>query len=90
MKLLVKPGDYLITKNKELFRIVDKYKHGATTVYDIKGFTPLTYDLQDSYGDYAYPTFQEIKGITHSNLRHLGRIIPEEEAGKAMDILYKK
>lgn len=85
----IKPGDYLITKNKELFRITNKYVHGATTVYDIKGYQALFYDLQDSYGDYRYPIYQEIKGITHSDLRHLGRIVPEESATKAMEVLYK-
>lgn len=90
MKLLAKPGDYLITENKEIFRIIDRYEHGTVTVYDIKGLKLLSYDLQDSYGNYTLKAYQEIKGITDYELRLLGRVIPEDKATKTLEVLYKK
>jgi hypothetical protein len=68
-----KPGDYLLTKEKQLFRIVDMHIETSGTYYDIRGF-----GLNSMY----------IKSIPRNKLRHLGKIILEEKMTKTMKILY--
>ena len=95
LHLRIKPGDYLITKNKTVYRITGAYMHQDSMeetafLYDIRGYEKLDYTYQDSYGDYTYTSYPEIKGITHSELLEIGVVVPEEKFTEAMEILYIK
>jgi len=73
----VKVGDYLLTKENQLFRIMDVYTDTTGTYYDIKSFK-------------RRPTYEvsTIKSVPRNYLRHLGSVIPEEKMTKAIKILY--
>ena len=75
----VKAGDYLLTKEKQLFRVVDVHIDVLGTYYDIKSCR------HEGLGDYPY---NYIRGIPRNRLRHLGEIIPEENITKILKILY--
>ena len=68
-----KPGDYLLTNEKQIFRIVDMHVDVTGTYYDIRGF--------GRNGAY-------IKSIPRNRLRHLGKVILEENITKIAKILY--
>lgn len=80
----IKPGDFLLTKEKQLFRIVDVYTDTSGTYYDIKSYKAK---LEiDEGGEPNY--FQYIRGIPRNRFRHLGKVISEEKVTKSMKILY--
>jgi hypothetical protein len=68
-----KPGDYLLSKEKQLFRIVDMHVDTTGTYYDIRGLGQ----------NKVY-----MKSIPRNRLRHLGKVILEEKMTKTMKILY--
>lgn len=80
-----KVGDYIIAKNKELWRIVDKHKDAITT-YDIKSLSAET-QWETDMGKYY--TYKELKGVSLSYIRHLGTLLPEEKYNKTIKILYE-
>lgn len=81
----IKPGDYLITKDNELYRIMNVEVYGGHTSYTIKSLKSSVEFIET----FAHKYYKEIKGLSHSGLRHLGTIIPEEEASKTLNLLYE-
>jgi hypothetical protein len=71
-----KVGDYLLTEEKQLFRIIDIFTDTTGTYYDIKS-------IKDR-GE----VIQLIKAIPRNRFRHLGKVISEEKITKIMKILY--
>ena len=72
----IKAGDYLITNEKELYRIMEVHKTIGTVYYDIKSMT--------GHSEYR----RNIFSIPRNVLRHMGKIIPEELTTKTLKILY--
>jgi len=72
----VKAGDYLLTKEKQLYRIVDVFTDTTGTYYDIKAY-------KNNIVKHEY-----IKAIPRNRLKHLGNIISEENITKTLKILY--
>lgn len=68
----IKAGDYLITEEKQLFRIVDIHVDTKGIYYDIKNFNDAGL----------------LRSIPRNVLKHMGKIIPEEKATKSIKILY--
>jgi hypothetical protein len=74
-------GDFLLTEQKQLFRIIDVYVDDTGIYYDIK-----SYDANvDYYGRWDH---QYIRAIHKDRLKQLGKIIPEEKITKMTKILY--
>lgn len=84
-----KVGDYLLTKDGELYRIIDKYTHTIGVYYDIKSLKPhyKTYYAQDGHTIEYTEDFTIHHSLTLSNIRHFGTRISEENA-KIVKILY--
>jgi hypothetical protein len=81
-----KAGDYLLTKEKQLFRIVDIHTDSTGTYYDIKSCR--TENVKFCNGDLLGWTTQYIRGIPRNRFRHLGKVIPEDKITKTLKILY--
>lgn len=81
----IKPGDFLLTKEKQLFRIMDIHTDTTGTYYDIKSYRSEMTRLD---GHTTYEVCQYIKGIPRNRLRHLGKVIPEAKITKTLKILY--
>jgi hypothetical protein len=83
----IKPGDFLLTKEKQLFRIMDVYTDTTGTYYDIKSYkaTSTVYNVssKERKGIHQY-----IRAIPRNRFRHLGKVIPEDKITKTMKILY--
>lgn len=83
-------GDFLLTKDKEVFMIINKMQTFGNAIYDIKSYKKQL--VTDSFNVAAMDLFWEhrvIKGIAHNALRHLGTIIPAKDFSPALEILYK-
>lgn len=76
----IKPGDYLLSRENELFRIVDVYKDATDTYYDIKSLK--TTKNADILG------VKYVQGVPRNVLRHMGTLIKEENITKTHRILY--
>lgn len=81
----IKAGDYLITRDKEIYRITNVETYDAQTTYTIKSLRS-SIEYRETYNHKYY---KEIKNLTHSNIRHLGIVIPEEEASTTLKLLYE-
>lgn len=83
-------GDYLLAKDGELFRIINKYSQDIGTIfYDVKSLKPhfITYYAQDGHTIEYTQDFTTHKSVPLNRLRHLGIKIPEQRA-KLVKILY--
>lgn len=81
----IKAGDYIITKENELYRIMTVDVYNGHTSYTIKSLKSSVEFVES----YSHKYYREIKGLSHSRLRHLGTIVPEEEASKTLNLLYE-
>lgn len=81
----IKAGDYLITRDKEIYRITNVESDDGQTTFTIKCLRSSTEYCES----YSHKYYREIKSLTHSNLRHLGTVIPEEEASNTLKLLYE-
>lgn len=77
----IKAGDYLLSKENELFRIVDVYKDVTETYYDIKSLK-VTKNNDEILG------VKYVQGVPRNILRHMGTVIKEENVTKIHKILY--
>jgi hypothetical protein len=88
MELVYKVGDYILTKDKVLYRIVNanysyltsyNYSENVSN-YDIRSITkvPSYYGL----------VHEKISGLMHNEIKDLGKLIPEESASELLNILY--
>ena len=83
--MTIKAGDYLLTKEKQLFRIVNVYTDTTGTYYDIKSYRGVNFKF--SNGDLGWTT-QFIQAIPRNRFRHLGKVISEDKIAKTLKILY--
>jgi hypothetical protein len=83
--MTIKAGDYLLTKEKQLFRIVNVHTDTSGTYYDIKSYRSENFKFNN--GDLGWTT-QYIQGIPRNRFRHLGKVIPEDKITKTLKILY--
>jgi hypothetical protein len=83
----VKIGDFLLTKEKQLFRIIDVYTDTTGTYYDIKTYKPpmTAYNVSTKERTGVY---QFIRAIPRNRFRHMGKVISEEKITKIIKILY--
>lgn len=82
----IRAGDYFLTHEKQLFRIVDVYTDTSGTYYDLRSCSkPKPIMQEDGDVDWA----RNIRGVPRNEFRHMGKVIPEEKITKAMKILYK-
>ena len=81
----IKAGDYIITRDKDLYRITNVNSDDGQTTYTIKCLRSSI----EYFETYNHKYYREIKNLSHSNLRHLGTIIPEEEASSTLKLLYE-
>jgi len=79
----INPGDYLVTKNGQVFRIINKVTKNGQSTYDITSMFSVYYPEIGHYD-----TIKR-SGLAHNQLRHLGTIIPEENATDLFKILYE-
>lgn len=85
MKRNPKVGDYIIAKDKSIFRITNIELNGSNLYYTIKNL-----NSNESYIEsYNYKLYNEYKGLTHSHIRHLGVVIPEEDMSSTIKLLYE-
>lgn len=84
-----KPGDYIISKDKEIYRITKVSFNNIfyssplpTYYYDIKGLTKKV-----NYFNTLF--YENIEGLSEQELENIGSIIPEESATEMFKILYK-
>lgn len=83
----IKIGDYLLTPEKELFRVVDQHVDGFGTYYDIKSLkTTEIVEISSSYPHMYIP--KTLRSVPKNVLKHMGKIIPEEKISKTLKILY--
>lgn len=87
--MTIKLGDYIIAKDKSLYRIVNIEGDNGTFTYDIKALAPSDAEgLWDVYGHHHAIFYREIKGLTRAAVLRIGKIVPEEEFTPAIKILY--
>lgn len=88
----IKAGDYLLTKENQLFRIIDIHYDVKGTFYDIKTVRSVDNSDTYNYGQHAVWLNTEmpktIRSVPRNVLRHMGKIIPEEKVTKTLKILY--
>lgn len=84
----IKAGDYLLTKEKQLFRITDMYYDPTGTFYDIKTVKSLKESNTYSTSYLLDNIPRTIRAVPRNVLRHMGKIIPEEKMTKIVKILY--
>jgi len=78
----IKPGDYLVTENGQIYRITNKVTTNGQATYDIASMFKVYYP------DGGFHDTVRKYGVSHGQLRHLGRVVPEEEATDLFKILY--
>jgi len=79
-----KPGDYIISKDKQLYRIVNlSFDITLEPHYEIKGLTKKINYL----GHLAY---EDIRGLTEKEVEKIGTIIPQESANEIMKVLFEE
>lgn len=83
----VKVGDFLLTKDKTLYRIVDISTDASGTYFDIKSYKTFVAETSKElrYLDWQY---RYIRAIPRNEFRHLGKVIPQEKISKTLKILY--
>lgn len=87
----IKTGDYLLTKENELYRIIDIYNDTTGSYFDIKSMRCVdSLIISDAYITMPRekPIPRLLKSVPRNVLRHMGKIIPEEKATKILKILY--
>ena len=93
--MTIKAGDYLITKENQLFRIIDVHTDSRGTYYDIKSMR--SEEISGNSSSYVYgqgPIWlsqeipRTIRSVPRNVLRHMGKVIPEEKITKSLKILY--
>lgn len=88
-----KEGDYIVTKAQEVFRVTQVVRDKAGVTYDV-----CSLHLVDHY-DYdvlnqlpiepkTWRGPEQYKALTHSDLRHLGTLVKEEDASELFKIIY--
>lgn len=83
-------GDYLLTREGELYRIINKYSQDLGTIfYDIKSFKAhyVSYYAQDGHTVEYTQDFTTHKCVPLNRIRHMGIKIREQDA-KIAKILY--
>lgn len=82
-------GDYLLTKDGELYRIINKYTHEITVFYDLVSFRPnyTTYYAQDGHTIEYTQEYTKQTSVPGNRLRRIGMLIAENNA-KIAKILY--
>lgn len=88
----IKVGDYLVTEENQLFRIIDMYTYYTDTYYDIKPVNLGNTNNSDNLNIQSWYTAELariIKAVPHNVLKHMGKVISEEKA-KTLKILYGK
>lgn len=83
----IKIGDYILTDDKELYRIVNIDREPGRVTYDIKSYKPNGETHFTSNA--TFRMYTEYKGVSRRYLRSLGSIIPEEKATRAFKILFE-
>lgn len=77
-----KVGDYILHKDKILYRIVDTNavptRMGDIHYYDVRSLNRI----KGEYGN--------IRGLNHIQLIKLGKLIPEESATELLKVLYSE
>ena len=73
----IRPGDWLLDRHKQLYRVIDVHTDTLGTYYDIK-----------SSRSYEKGGFVTYKSVPRNYLRHAFKVIPEEKMTKMMKILY--
>lgn len=85
MQRTIKPGDYIISKDKDLYRITNIESYNGNISYTIKSLNSSV-EFIETYGHNYY---RQIKGLAEEHLHHLGSIVPEEEVSDILNLLYK-
>lgn len=80
-----KLGDYIISKEKEIYRIVNVDHYPNYSTYTIKNMK----SYMEHTETYSYQYYREIRGLDNNELYGMGTIIPEEEASKVLKLLYE-
>lgn len=71
-------GDYVISKDRQIYRVVNIVNDITGTYYDIRSLNKFN-------TFHPYPVTQ---GLNHSQLRHFGEIVPVEKASSALKVLF--
>ena len=89
---MIRVGDFIVGKGI-LWEITSIYKSGVDTLYNIKCLNqPAEFLETYNWAQEKYEKAevdQELSGVTHGYLRHLGQLVPKEESQKAIEILFK-
>lgn len=80
----VKLGDMIVSKDKEMYLItnVEHYKDHVT--YTIKSLKSRVEFVET----FAYSYYRQIKGLSPSDIAHIGTIIPSEQVSATLRLLY--
>jgi hypothetical protein len=82
-------GDYILTRDGELYRVINKYSQSIGVYYDVKSLKPVyrTYYAKDGHTIEYTEDFTTHHSLPLNHLRHFGMRITEENA-KLAKILY--
>jgi hypothetical protein len=83
----IEVGDYLLTKDHRIFRIMDIFSDTSGSYYDIKSLK-ADYLIGDGvFSDYMYD-YEYIRAVPRNKIRHIGKLIKSYKATKTLKILY--
>ncbi len=93
--MIIKVGDYLITKENQLFRIIDVHTDSKCTYYDIKSMqaeevASSSYEWGQDSVWLSRKMPKTIRSVPRNVLKHMGKVIPEEKITRSVKILYGK
>ena len=88
----INAGDFIIGKG-EVWEILNISRDGANTEYEIKQLTAPGEFLEifnHSTGEYEKAEMTSTMKVSHSYIKHLGKIVPKGESDEAIQILFGK
>ncbi len=71
-------GDYIISRDKHVYRVINIVNDITGTYYDIKSLNKFN----------TFHPYPVQSGLTHGQLRHFGELVPIEKAKEALKILF--